>query len=117
MNNMKRCVGGRCLLLERPQGLPLLVLRGHQPAAALLVDEVGDPGALEQEVPLLGGCGENFQSLVLKTRERRSFHSVIHSQPKSYKAGKENGSMVLRSNFVVNTNDFLCVTNNLLVDY
>ena len=32
-------------------------------------------------------------------------------------ACKENGSMVLRSNSVGNTNNFLCITNNLLVAY
>ena len=44
------------------------------------------------------------------------FSRVRHAQLKPlFVDCKENGSTVLQSNFVRNTNDFVCVTNDLFV--
>ena len=43
---------------------------------------------------------------------------TVKTFPKQLSVSRtENGSMVLRNNFVGNTNDFLCITNNLRVAY
>ena len=119
----------------RPHGQPgRLVLRGRLPGRLLR------PGHVRLQGPAAGLLLAAPQRARVRHRRlgaRQGPHAREHHQDGArreygatgrpctvktltkqlFVACKENSSMVLPSNFVGNTNDFLCITNNFLVTY